>query len=74
MHTLGWACPLVVEFHLLLKHFELVHLNVLGLVVFTKVVALLCFALPRLLCFSAPAIANLTLPVSKEQEEKKQQQ
>lgn len=74
MHTLGWACPLVVEFHLLLKLFGFVHLNVLGLVVFTKVVALLCFALPRLLCFSAPAIANLTLPVSKEQEKEKQQQ
>lgn len=30
-----------------------------------------CFALPRLLCFRAPAIANLTLPVSSEQEEEK---
>lgn len=68
MHTLR---PLVVEFHLLLKHFEFVHLNVLVLVVFTKVVALLCFALPWLLCFSAPAIANLTLPVSREQEQEK---
>lgn len=45
MHTLR---PLVVEFHLLLKHFEFVHLNVLGLVVFTKVVALLCAALVAL--------------------------